>query len=167
MSPGIVFEYQSTVNGLSQYAFHAQPAMGTSAQLRLCRVGSTVRTMYRASSSDPWILGDERQRTDFGPTLEVGPSSFNFTTPANMRATFDDINFTTIGSMNDCAPGTIDDVSSGGVFAANSAPAVKTIEDIASAEGCACSVDERRPSAGWMLLPLGLLALRGRRRRRD
>lgn len=170
MTTNVVYEYQNTVNGASQYGY-LPSAVGTSAQVRLCRVGSTVRTMFRADVSSPWILGDERVRADFGTSLAVGPVAFQLMTPADLRATFDNINFTTIDSLDDCAPGTINDVSSSGVsaFAAGGAQTQSLLsdEDLAAAaqsEGCACQASER-PGTGafWMLLPLGLLGLRRRR----
>jgi hypothetical protein len=100
-SPVPVFETKNTDNSQSQWWTTAN-ASG-SGQIRVCRVGATVRTMWRATSQDAWILGDERQRPDLPHTLAAGPVAFNGNAQANLRATFDDIRWHPIGSIAECA----------------------------------------------------------------
>jgi hypothetical protein len=104
-SPVPIFETKNTDNSLS--AWWTEPNATGTGQVRVCRAGSTVRSMWRAAPEDPWILGDERERGDLPQTLAVGPIAFNGNAQANLRATFDDIRWHTITAITDC--GTLDD----------------------------------------------------------
>jgi len=168
LSTSMTFEYQSTDENASTYGYALHP-QGTG-QVRICRVGSTVRSMFRLNPTDPWILGDQRQRADLGNTLAVGPVAFQFITGApNLRASFDNVDFSTVSTLDDCAPGTTSEAR-GIEGLAVEASADPLVEELAPEEfyeeGCACSANGNGSYAGapWMLALLGGLGLRRRRR---
>lgn len=98
---GLAFHTKTTVAGVSQYMHMPHPS--GAGQIRLCRVGSTLRAMFRTSPADPWTIADERTRNELAGPVEVGPIAYDYNGAANFEARFDHVSFRTISSMDDCA----------------------------------------------------------------
>jgi uncharacterized protein (TIGR03382 family) len=136
-------------------------------QIRLCRVGAEVRAYFRPDAVSSWTLVNAQQRADFGASLAVGPISFSRNSPPDFRARFDWVDYATITSMNDCENIGISLRESDVDLGLAAAPSIEADEgdEVAGAEGCACSTDSKRGGGfASAVLLLGLLGLRRRRR---
>jgi hypothetical protein len=100
MSAGMVAEYKSTVGGYSVLDF--QPHPSGSGELRICRVGSVVRSMFRADGATGWTLLDQRQRPDLPATLAAGPMVYAYAPTGDFEAAFDFIDFDPLTNMAEC-----------------------------------------------------------------
>ncbi|MBC8073966.1 MAG: hypothetical protein IAG13_36945 [Deltaproteobacteria bacterium] len=100
-SNGMVVEYKSTVGGASTMGFQTHPS--GSGELRICRVGASLRAMYRADGANGWTLLDERQRADLPATLAAGPMAYAYAPTGDFEARFDGVDFDTLDTMADCA----------------------------------------------------------------
>lgn len=96
----LIFLHKSTIADDTTMAHVVHPS--GAGQIRLCRVGATVRAMYRGSSDDPWVVADERERPDLAGPLAAGPVAYDFNGQANFEAVFDDVTFAEIASMEGC-----------------------------------------------------------------
>lgn len=102
MHAGLVVEYRSTVAGASDLGF--VPRSASQGELRICRVGSVVRSAYRTTGEDAqWILLDERERPELGITLAVGPIAHANSPVGAFEAAFDYVDVTPIDALADCA----------------------------------------------------------------
>jgi MYXO-CTERM domain-containing protein len=165
MSTEMVFEWKNTVSSASQLGW--APNTSGTGQIRLCRVGSQVRTMFRPDSASAWTVGNEQTRNDFGNELEVGPIAFSLNNPANFRAVFEFVDYATITSMTECEGVPVSylelegDGGAGDLAAADPAGG----DDTAANAGCGCSADDEGHGGGFAFAILfGLLGLQRRRR---
>ena len=72
---GLSVETKSTHDNDSRFEGPAWPA--TTADLRLCRSGSTFTMLKRpAGSNDPWTVAATIDRPDLPATLQVGPNLY-------------------------------------------------------------------------------------------
>src|SRR5690606_27766563 len=100
VTQGLVFHYKSTTEGVSEMDF--EPHASGSGQIRLCRVGTTVRSMFRGSSEGPWVLADERELSRLEGPLAVGPVAYDYNGAADFEAVFDRVSFAPLGDMASC-----------------------------------------------------------------
>jgi len=100
MNAGMVVEYKSTVGGWSVLDFLPNPS--GSGELRICRVGSTIRSMFRPDGATSWTLVDQRQRPDLPATLAAGPMAYAYAPVGDFEAAFDFIDFDPLTSMAEC-----------------------------------------------------------------
>lgn len=99
--PGIVGTTNlSTVNGTSN-AVVAQTG-SFAAALRICRIGSTVRTYVSNDNEQTWTLTNTISRTDLPTTLQVGMMAVAAAGSNDMRADFSYIRAGTPASVSDC-----------------------------------------------------------------
>ena len=98
---GGVVEWKSTVASSSTLSY--SPFAGGSGELRICRVGSDVRSIYRPDGASEWTLVDQRTRSDLPTTLAAGPIAYAYASTGDFQAFFDDVDFDVLTSMNDCA----------------------------------------------------------------
>lgn len=73
-----------------------------SAELSICRVGSTVRVFRRLLGSPSWELDNSYERPDLPQTLQVGLMANAWEAPADLLAEFDFVRFDRIGGPEDC-----------------------------------------------------------------
>jgi hypothetical protein len=100
-SNGMVVEYKSTVGGSSTLGFQTHPS--GSGELRICRVGASIRAMFRADGANAWTLLDQRQRADFPATIAAGPMAYAYAPTGDFEARFDGVDFDPLTTMADCA----------------------------------------------------------------
>ncbi len=99
--PGVVGTTNlSTVNGATNAVIAQQGPF--SATLRICRIGSTIRTYVSADSGQTWTLSNTISRTDFPTTLQVGMMVVAAAGSNDMRADFSFIRAGTPTSVSDC-----------------------------------------------------------------
>ncbi len=157
INPNMVFEWKNTVSNATTLG--AVTNASGSGQIRLCRVGADVRTLFRPDGSSTWTLVNQQLRTDFGSELAVGPISFSLNNPVAFQARFDWVDYATIGSMDEC--GTVGvqfleaDAAANDLVAATPSAAAEAD----AAGGCGCTTSGRGGFAPALLL-LGLLGLR-------
>jgi len=92
-------ETKSTVNSVSTYVGPSWPS--GDAELRLCRVGSTLRMYKRAISGGAFTLAQTYERPDLPATLQVGANVYSLNAP-DLVASFDEIVFAKAASQADC-----------------------------------------------------------------
>lgn len=73
-----------------------------SAELSICRAGSTVRVFRRLLGSSSWELDNQYERPDLPQTLQVGMMANAWEAPADLLAEFDFVRFDRIGGPEDC-----------------------------------------------------------------
>jgi len=93
-------ESKDTTNSSSVYVVEAFPS--PSAQLRLCRVGSTLRTFHAPYDGGAWIEHQVYDRPDLPVDIQLGVTATENGAPADITATFDWIRFRTPSSVADC-----------------------------------------------------------------
>src|SRR5262249_6931871 len=93
-------EVKTTVNSASTWFNPTYTA--NEAEVRICRVGATFYTYYRAIGATAWILHQTFVRTDLPSVLHVGPEMSALPAPPDMVATYDYVHFGNVASVNDC-----------------------------------------------------------------
>jgi regulation of enolase protein 1 (concanavalin A-like superfamily) len=73
-----------------------------SAALRICRIGSTIRTYVSQDNEQTWTLTNTFTRADFPSTLQVGMMAVAASSGNDMRAEFSYIRAALPSSVNDC-----------------------------------------------------------------
>jgi len=101
------FELKSTVAGVSELAFTPLPS--SHGQLRLCRFGTVIEALYRATPADPWIRADLRDRPDLPDTLAAGAIAYDYNATHEVRATFFGIQLHRLDEASECA--SLDDLT--------------------------------------------------------
>ena len=101
-SSEMVVEYKSTVAGNSELDFVPHPS--GSGELRICRVGSTVRALFRSDEATEWTTLDQRERPDLPETVAAGPMAYAYASVADFEAAFDYVDFEPLTTMDDCEP---------------------------------------------------------------
>jgi hypothetical protein len=96
-------EAKSTDDGVSTYDGTPQAPGGT-AELRVCRVGSDVRYLYRLDDG-PWVqhgtMG-QVDRADLPATLQVGAIAYANQATADLRVSLDSIQLRPAVVTSDC-----------------------------------------------------------------
>jgi hypothetical protein len=100
----IAVEHKNTVASASVFA---ESPFTPDAELRLCRVGANISLYKRPVGSRSWGAPDlQVTRTDFGPTLQVGPNMYASETTPDLDAFFDRVTFAAVASVADCTTDT-------------------------------------------------------------
>ncbi len=92
-------ETKTTVNGASQW--NGPPWPGGEGELRICRIGSDFR-LYVREGGGAWQLQTEYARADLPTELQVGPIAYNYDDGAEVRASFQFIDFEPVDGPSDC-----------------------------------------------------------------
>lgn len=93
-------ETKNTVNDLSMV--DGPPWPSGDAELRICRVGTSIRLFIREIGADVWTPAIEYERADFPETLQVGPIAYAYTDDVDLRASFDYVRFAPVERASDC-----------------------------------------------------------------
>jgi hypothetical protein len=97
---GLSVETKNTMDSLSRYD---GPSWGSvSAELRICRFGSTFNLYKRVvDSNDSWELADSFDRPDLPEELQVGVNIYTDSTP-DLQARIENLRVEPLSSLNDC-----------------------------------------------------------------
>ncbi len=100
MSPDLVAEYKSTEAGNSTFGFVSNPS--GAGDLRLCRVGTNIRALFRPDETSEWVTLDARERPELSETVAAGPMAWAYSPTVDFEAAFDYVNIETPTSVDDC-----------------------------------------------------------------
>jgi hypothetical protein len=92
-------ETKNTVNSVSSY--EGPPWPSGSGEIRICRIGD-VFTMYVRSEGGTWEEQASFDRPDLPDEVQVGPIAYNYDEGANLRASFDFVDFEPVSGSGDC-----------------------------------------------------------------
>lgn len=96
-------ETKSTDEDISNYVGPAWPS--GDAELRLCRVGSTVVALKRAIGAGAWEVAETYARPDLPETLQVGANAYAHADPGitpDLTVRFDEVRFAEVSERADC-----------------------------------------------------------------
>ncbi|MCS6913080.1 MAG: hypothetical protein RMK29_18285 [Myxococcales bacterium] len=93
-------ETKSTRDSQSEVA--GPPWDSGSAELRICRLGSSVALYDRKLGSDTWHLAITYRRPDLPAELQVGPIAYALSNHPDVRADFEWVRFAPARSRSDC-----------------------------------------------------------------
>ena len=98
--PEVVTVSKSTDEGSSSIG--TQPWGGTTAEMRICRVGTEIQSFIRLDDDEGWRLLDHRVRGDLPSTLAVGAIGYAGTPVPDLHVEADWMQFQTITKLEDC-----------------------------------------------------------------
>lgn len=85
-------ETKTTVDGTSTYQGPTWP--NGDAELRICRLGATLRLYKRALGAGSWTLAATYTRNDLSGAVQVGPMAYANSDSPDLVVTFDQVTFT-------------------------------------------------------------------------